>query len=311
MRKADVVIALASLSLVAIVGWIAFHRPADAEEPASVRREQAPAAEAEPMGMCPLQTMSPIDYEPQLGSEEQALRATMLQLRDGLEDLERKVAALGKEQERLASAVDPVADILRLLEQERPKFEQARARADETAAIATLRNVTSAQAQVQASARIDGDRDGTGEYGGFLEMSGAAEGRMTRKLVPPVLSRAFATLNDHGEAERSGYLYRFYLPDAHGGGIGEPARGFDSASGVDPDLAETTWCAYAWPAKAGASRRVYFMNQAGDVLVTEADYVGPGGGPRPDAAFEARGSITGRPAVGKEGADGNVWQRSR
>ena len=51
------------------------------------------------------------------------------------------------------------------------------------------------------------------------------------------------------------------------------------------------------------------MNQAGDVLVTEADYVGPGGGPSPDAAFVRAGSIVGKVAVDAEGSDGNVWRR--
>lgn len=86
--------------------------------------------------------------------------------------------------------------------------------------------------------------------------------------------------------------------------------GFDNASGVDPDLAETTWCAYAWPTEAGASRLVFFMSQAGDVLVTEADYAGPGGGPAPDAAFERAGSIMGKTANNARGSDGNIWKQA-
>ncbi|MCB9826272.1 MAG: DUF2950 family protein [Planctomycetes bacterium] len=38
----------------------------------------------------------------------------------------------------------------------------------------------------------------------------------------------------------------------------------------DPDLAETAWCAYAWPASYQQSgNRTFFVNQAGDVLATE------------------------------------------
>src|SRR5262245_65982285 len=61
-----------------------------------------------------------------------------------------------------------------------PNLLSARLSANETAAVATLRNLSSAQAQVQASGSIDGDGDGSGEYGYFGELSGAFN---TRALV--------------------------------------------------------------------------------------------------------------------------------
>src|SRR5438046_386876 len=76
------------------------------------------------------------------------------------------------------------------------------ARANETAAVATLRNVISAQAQFQMSAKADTDNDNNGEYGGFIEMSGAAPGRMAGILTPPVLSGAFRALTANGEVLR-------------------------------------------------------------------------------------------------------------
>src|SRR5512134_4174124 len=69
-----------------------------------------------------------------------------------------------------------------------PNLLAARLSANETAAIATLRNIISAEAQFQQSAKADTDNDGTGEYGGFLEMSGGGVGRMVSVLSPPVLS---------------------------------------------------------------------------------------------------------------------------
>ena len=83
-----------------------------------------------------------------------------------------------------------------------PNLLAARLSANETAAIATLRNIVSAQAQFQQSGKADTDTDGTGEYGGFLELSGAAAGRMAAVLVPPVLSGAFRVLNAGGEVTR-------------------------------------------------------------------------------------------------------------
>ena len=55
-----------------------------------------------------------------------------------------------------------------------PNLLAARLSANETAAIATLRNIISAQAQFQQGAKADTDADGTGEYGGFVEMSAGA-----------------------------------------------------------------------------------------------------------------------------------------
>ncbi len=189
------------------------------------------------------------------------------------------------------------------------EFERVQRAFNETAAIAATRNAISASAQVQVTGRIDEDRDGVGEYAGFLEMSGGAVGRIAggKPLTPPVLSSSFQTLTVHGEAYRSGYLFRLFLPDARGNGVGEGRDGFLLAQ-VDPDLAETTWCMYAWPAVGGeAGQRTSFTNQSGDVLVTvDPRYSGPGGGPPSDAAFRRPG-ITGPAAIGATGNDGNTW----
>ena len=69
-----------------------------------------------------------------------------------------------------------------------PNLLAARLSANETAAIATLRNIISAQAQFQQSGKADTDNDGTGEYGGFVELSGQAAGRMAASIAccPPL-----------------------------------------------------------------------------------------------------------------------------
>ena len=192
------------------------------------------------------------------------------------------------------------------------ELERMQRSANESATIAVSRNAISALAQMQASAKIDEDRDGVGEYAGFLEMSGGGVGRMAsgKTLVPPVLSGAFRTLTRNGEVFRNGYLFRVFLPDARGNGVGEGPEGFLPGQ-ISPDLAETTWCMYAWPAVAsGPGQKTYFTNQAGDVLVTEdAKYAGPGNGPAPDAAFRGPG-IAGAVAIGVAGRDGNTWTQA-
>jgi len=193
-----------------------------------------------------------------------------------------------------------------------PNLLAARLSANETAAIATLRNIISAQAQFQQGAKADTDNDGAGEYGGFFEMSGGGVGRMTAILNPPVLSGAFRILNAAGEVSRSGYFFHLYLPGPGGVGVGEPAGGF-VAGPLSSDLCETTWCAYAWPVNYGQSgNRTFFTNQQGDVTTTElSTYSGSTFGPASDAAFKPAdaGRITGAVAIGVVAVDGNTWKQ--
>jgi type IV pilus assembly protein PilA len=192
-----------------------------------------------------------------------------------------------------------------------PNLLAARLSANETAAIATLRNIVSAQAQFQQSAKADEDNDGTGEYGGFLELSGAVAGRMNAVLVPPVLSGAFRVLNGNNEVTRSGYFFAMYLPGDAGAPEAEDAA--DLWADVNEDLAETTWCCYAWPVNYNQSgNRTFFTNQAGDVLATEvAGYSGSGDGPAGDAAFAVAGAITGTVDIGGDGQNpaGELWRQ--
>ena len=193
-----------------------------------------------------------------------------------------------------------------------PNLLAARLSANETAGIATLRNIISAQAQFQQTAKADTDNDGTGEYGGFVEMSGGAAGRMAAVLSPPVLSGAFRVLNATGQVSRSGYFFRVYCPGAAGVGVGEPTAGFTAAL-LNADLSETTWCCYAWPVNYGQSgNRTFFTNQGGDLVATEKNtYSGTAAGPNSDAAFKPAdaGKITGAVAIGVAGNQGGTWKQ--
>jgi prepilin-type N-terminal cleavage/methylation domain-containing protein len=192
-----------------------------------------------------------------------------------------------------------------------PNLLSARLNSNETAAIATLRNIISAESQFQTTARADDNNNGVGEYGTFGEMSGSIGVRGNAILNPPVLSTAFRTVNANGEVARSGYLFAMYLPDAAGDGLAEVAGGGADAN-VDADLAETTWCCYAWPASQGnTGNRTFFVGQGGDIVATEDQgYSGSGGGPGPESAFSGAGStITGNVATGMTGRDGNFWRQ--
>jgi len=193
-----------------------------------------------------------------------------------------------------------------------PNLLSARLSSNEAAAVATLRNIISAQAQFQATGRADENFNGIGEYGYLAELSGAIGVRGGAVLRPAVLSTAFRNADVNGVVTRSGYLYILALPDATGDGMLPTAMNL-----VDPDLAETTWTAYAWPTNYGSTgNRVFFVNQGGDIIATEdPTYSGPDAAGAPfdmSSAFVPPGtatSITGLVATGGTGRDGNFWKQ--
>ncbi len=209
-----------------------------------------------------------------------------------------------------------------------PKLMSARISANENAAIATLRSIASAQAQLQSSCAIDTDADGGGEYGFFGEMAGTAGMRIydaaadapgvdaTAILDPAILPTAFGdviTVAAGGESvvERAGYYFKIYLPDATVAGDiqGVPEDGPDGVGGFtgatypDSDNAEILWCCYAWPVSPESTgNRAFFINQEGDLLQTLNNtnaaqtavlYDGLNAIPAFDAAFDTGGPLTG------------------
>lgn len=195
-----------------------------------------------------------------------------------------------------------------------PNLLAARLSANEAATIGTLRSLVSAQAQFQSRALVDRDLDGVGEFGSVAELAGSVFLRgSTRFVTPAILSSSFRAINAQGEVSGKGYLYRLFLPDASGTGLGELPNG-GPAAGIDEDLAESAWCLYAWPQEYQMSGvRTFFINQSGDILMTaDKDYSGPGAFTHPGAAFRGSGgadSITGIVATGLTGRDGNFWRQ--
>jgi prepilin-type N-terminal cleavage/methylation domain-containing protein len=175
-----------------------------------------------------------------------------------------------------------------------PKLMSARISANENAAIATLRSIASAQAQLQSSCAIDTDADGGGEFGFFGELAGTAPLRIydpaadapgmdVVPLDPAILPTPFgdilADAAVEGIVERAGYYFKMYLPDATDGaglilGIPEDGTqlgvgGSDGATFPGSDNCEVMWCCYAWPVEAEATgNRVFFINHEGDLLQT-------------------------------------------
>jgi hypothetical protein len=148
-----------------------------------------------------------------------------------------------------------------------PKLLAARVEANEAAAVATLRNVCSAQAQFQAIGVKDRDSDGMGEFGSFAELTGKLALPDGSVLDPPVLSKSLADI-ESGCVIRNGYVFACILPGKNGQPMPESDRG-GAGQNVDADLAELYFTIYAWPVDAGTTGvRAFAIDQSGDIYAT-------------------------------------------
>jgi prepilin-type N-terminal cleavage/methylation domain-containing protein len=197
-----------------------------------------------------------------------------------------------------------------------PNFLSRSIAANEAAAIATLKRVWAAQNQCQASVAIDVNHDGRGEYGYFAELAGTVNIRgTTAPMNPPVLSSVFGSVQN-STVTQSGYMFGMYLPTSGGYGNPEDATGgLASPFTVDPTRCQLLWCCYAWPVNYGVSgRRVFFINQAGDVLESKNKRFPPYSGvtfaaPAAGAAFRSgsSGCMDAPLAADTLGTDANFW----
>ncbi len=217
----------------------------------------------------------------------------------------------------------------------RAAMQGAKVHSQETAAWATLKSLTAAQATIQNQGIIDADKDGIGEYGTFLELLGSVGVRNSYspmdgdrpassgfdkqggKVTPAIISVSLGEVDTDGIVVKSGYCFRVFLPDAsttakwvHEAGPAEKVGLAGGTGTVGVDCAETVWCAYAWPLERGKTgNRVFFVNQACDVIESSnevAKWEGKVRPPKPDSAFKGSG-ITSPIAIGTTGNDGDVW----
>jgi hypothetical protein len=183
---------------------------------------------------------------------------------------------------------------------------------------------------VQSSGAIDGDADGSGEYGYFGELAGTALLRDSAAgasviganfLVPAVMSSSFGTMSQtavtDGTVVRSGYCFKMFLPDSVGAGnagLAEaPLVGGNGGTLPDADNAEILWNCYAWPVSVNQTgNRAFFMNQEGDLLQTQnrvAPFTTTTGGPVFNECYDNT-VIPGMAApllIGAAGISGNIW----
>ena len=180
---------------------------------------------------------------------------------------------------------------------------------NESYAIASLKNISSAQAQMQASGVADGNRNDQGRYGFFSEMAGSLPifGSPATRVDPALLSSRFGDVRK-GRVVTGGYIFEIVLPSTDGGWIREHEIG--SGRAIDEAKAEVLWICYAWPSDYGWSGKCAFsMNQSGDVLSMsnkDGRYDGDRG-PVPGAAGFVEPVQGAHVAVNVEDCLGDVW----
>jgi hypothetical protein len=189
-----------------------------------------------------------------------------------------------------------------------PDFDDGpRSRANENAAIATLRNIYTAERQFIALSAVDRDGDGKGEAGWFAELAGAVPLRQAAaatdaaaKLAPALLSAAFAKV-ERGRVRRSGYYFQLHLPTDDGKLVSQGEAGVDAS--------EHAFRVYAWPdGSDGNCRRAFYLDVGGTVWACANEdrrYVGNSHPVPADAAVpEVEESDE---AESRVGHDGQTW----
>ena len=211
-----------------------------------------------------------------------------------------------------------------------PNVMAARAKNNETAAIQTLRTLSTSQEQFQAGVRADVDADGVGEFGLMRELSGAAPVRTSDTggstgpaLTPALLSSSFGAMNADGEVVRAGFHFKVFLPGENGKAMGERSLTKLESSGptsIDSDLCERMWGGYAWPALGeGMGTRTFFVNQDGKMTQADVqdDTQRGANGVRVSNAGSAlapgyvTASLMGSAVLGGTSRDGRTWIRVR
>ncbi len=191
-----------------------------------------------------------------------------------------------------------------------PKLLCRSLNANESAAIAALKNISSAQSQLQAMGFVDENENGVGEYGFFAELAGVVTARGShRKCSPPVLGQRFAKVVN-GRVHAGGYVFQMFLRGPDGAWVGEAANGGAAGVPVDAEHAETEWMCYAWPEEQGCSgKRAFLVTSAGDTFacILQTRVYGGEAGPEPGVAGWT--TRDGKPVIAANTTDaiGNMW----
>jgi hypothetical protein len=181
-----------------------------------------------------------------------------------------------------------------------PNLLKAHTSANESAAIATLTSIRSAQEQFQLKVLRDADRDERGEYGFMHDLMNPERG-------DPLITK-FPGAN--GRYMRLGYIFRVFLPGRNGKPIGESRK---ADHDVDPNFAERFVVVAAWPVEKGKTgRRAFILNTNGEIFFCADGTYGGRNQPKADVLSFEPGNLASRTlADGVVARDGLRWRRVR
>jgi len=192
-----------------------------------------------------------------------------------------------------------------------PSMHAARLEANETAALAALRSIHTAQETFRTRVVRDADGDGEGEYAYIGELLGDPRaGEESTRAHRALMSGQW--MRRKGDYIRGGYRFRVYLPAEDGSPIGENAK-VSRIGLVDGDLAETVMVILAWPVSQGITgERAFYMDATGRVYAALDSTYTKDRAPAPDVLSSQRRNLASRPLrQGEMARDGNRWERVR
>jgi hypothetical protein len=167
-----------------------------------------------------------------------------------------------------------------------PGIVQGGRNAVEAKAVSRLRAIVSAQDALRRLAAVDPDHDGVGSAALIGELCGRVPLRGERPLDPPPFACGDAAPSTLGPADGAGaYVHVVCLPRLGGGWTAEPGVG------VDEELAERRYLAYAWPRATSDFKRAFFSDEHERILEKSLPEsgAGPGRELRCDAAITETG----------------------
>ncbi len=206
-----------------------------------------------------------------------------------------------------------------------PGLIRSRMGAQESAAIGTLRSLTTSQEQFKQQVFSDQDSDGVGEYGWLGELAGVDAPRGvggnpgTPVANAPFIATSLGVKDPGGRGTKQGYYFRVFLPTGGGTASGEAQAAAGGGIAADADVQEVRWICYAWPSQRGnTGNRAFAAGHQGEVYATMGTAVGyNGAGTQPTTgaeALDANGpnpgnldSGMGLAAAGLTSGDGNLW----
>ncbi|MHC5040640.1 MAG: hypothetical protein ACYTHM_25285, partial [Planctomycetota bacterium] len=156
----------------------------------------------------------------------------------------------------------------------------------EKSAVYTLKSIATAQEQFKVGCYADEDSDGIGEYGLLAELGGAqpVRGKGKKHSDKPFIHAMLGAVDGQGVGARKGYAFILFLPTRPQGGTALHHEG------VNADLAEAHYVAFAWPLERGKEKQHEFMITAdGKVYCRRAKHFGWDRVHSPRDAFAGRG----------------------